>query len=121
MGITVPAHTRAVKIPKNTPKGVLHIKNTLTDMKFDFVEEHRFQPPRRFKFDFAIPGLMIAIEYEGLMSEKNDHTSLLGYTSNCEKYNLAAIAGWHLLRYTVLNYQQVGDDLKKITNGKNSI
>lgn len=114
LGIIVPPHSKAVKIPKNTPTGVLHIKNVLTNMRLDFVEELRFAPPRRFRFDFAIQGHMIAIEYEGLNSEKSGHTTLSGYTSNCEKYNMAAIAGWRLLRYTVMNYEQVREDLTKL-------
>lgn len=79
------------------------------------VEEYRFHPTRRFRFDAAIPDKMIAIEYEGISGAKSRHTTLTGYTKDCEKYNLAALMGWRVLRYTALNYSQLWDDLKQIT------
>ena len=33
-----------------------------------FEQEYKFHPERKWRFDFAIPSNMIAIEYEGLMS-----------------------------------------------------
>lgn len=80
----------------------------------DYVEEHRFDDKRRFKFDWAIPELMVSIEYEGLMSEKSGHTTIKGYSKDTEKYNLAQIKGWKVLRYTALTYKNLDNDLKKI-------
>lgn len=84
-------------------------------------EELKFDIVRKFKFDFAIVvseagknPLKIAIEYEGLMSEKSGHTTITGYTSNCEKYNLACVLGWKVLRYTALNYKDLERDLNKL-------
>lgn len=78
---------------------------------FDGIElEYKFHPTRRFKFDFAIPEKKIAIEYEGI-SGKSRHTSITGYTRDCEKYNIATGMGWRVFRYTALNYSQVVDDL----------
>lgn len=74
-------------------------------------EEYRFHPVRRFRFDFAIPKLKIAIEYEGIMSAKSRHSSVKGYTKDCEKYNLAVVEGWRVLRYTALNISQLPDDI----------
>lgn len=78
-------------------------------------KEYRFAKPRRFKFDWAIINpvlkLKIAIEYEGLMSEKSGHTTAKGYTKDTEKYKLASQLEFHLMRYTVFNYQKVIDDL----------
>jgi len=68
--------------------------------------EYKFHTKRRFKFDFAIPLYKIAVEYEGIMSGKARHTTVTGYTKDCEKYNLANEMGWHVFRYTVLNYNQ---------------
>ena len=82
--------------------------------RYGFTEEYRFDKARRFKFDWANKEKMIAIEYEGLMSEKSGHTTVKGYTSNCDKYNLATILGWRVLRYTALNFKQLEIDLKKI-------
>lgn len=84
----------------------------------DYVEELQFHDVRKFRFDWAIPDLKIAIEYEGLMSKKSGHTTIGGYTSDCTKYNLAQISGWKVLRYTAKNYRDLENDLKKILNTK---
>jgi len=81
-----------------------------------FATEFKFSDERKFKFDFAFPQIMISCEYEGLMSEKSGHTTVTGYTSNCEKYNLATCLGWRMLRYTALNYKDLGNDLRKLLN-----
>lgn len=80
--------------------------------RYGFDKEYRFDKSRRFKFDWANEAAKVAIEYEGLMSEKSGHTTITGYTSNCDKYNLAACQGWRVLRYTALNYTQLESDLK---------
>ena len=79
-----------------------------------YVREYVFHPKRKFRFDWAIPDLKIAIEYEGLMSEKSGHTTVTGYTKDCEKYNLAALMGWKVLRYTALNYKHLYRDILKL-------
>lgn len=78
----------------------------------DYVEELQFHEVRMFRFDWAIPDMMLAIEYEGLMSRKSGHTTISGYTKDCEKYNLAQLEGWKVLRYTALNYTDLEKDLK---------
>tara|TARA_R110002012_G_scaffold190633_1_gene358215 strand:- start:22279 stop:22692 length:414 start_codon:yes stop_codon:yes gene_type:complete len=77
-----------------------------------YVQELEFSNTRQFRFDWAIPDLKIAIEYEGIFSEKSGHTTVTGYTKDCIKYNLAAIEGWKVLRYTAKNYEMLGTDLK---------
>lgn len=83
------------------------------------VEEYRFDITRRFRFDYAIPEKMIGIEFEGIISEKSRHTTLTGYTRDTTKYNLAAVLGWKVLRYTALKYKDVWNDLKRIKNAPN--
>lgn len=61
---------------------------------------------RQFKFDYAVPDLRLAVEYEGLFSKKSRHTTPTGYSGDCTKYNLAALQGWTVLRYTAVNYQE---------------
>ena len=63
-------------------------------------KEFKFHPERRWRFDLAWPGAMIAVEYEGIFSSKSGHTTVGGYTGDCEKYNEAALLGWTLLRFT---------------------
>lgn len=77
------------------------------------VEEFRFSK-RKFRADYAIPEKMILIEFEGIMIGKSRHTTVTGYTRDCEKYNLAAILGYKVLRYTALNFREVWRDLKMI-------
>lgn len=80
---------------------------------YELKKELQFAKPRKFRFDFAIPELMIAIEYDGLNSEKSGHTTLVGFTSDTEKINLAISLGWKVLRFTCINYQQVLREVEK--------
>lgn len=77
-----------------------------------YVEELQFHDVRQFRFDWAIPQWKLAIEYEGIMGKKSRHTTIGGYTRDAEKYNLAQLEGWKVLRYTAKNYQQLSEDLK---------
>ena len=77
-----------------------------------YVKEHQFDLQRKFRFDYAVPELKLAIEYEGLMSEKSGHTTVDGYSKNCSKYNLATAQGWKVLRYTALNYSDLAQDIE---------
>lgn len=79
--------------------------------RIDFVEEHRFHPDRKWRFDFAIPDRMIAIEFEGIHSGKSRHTTRSGYAGDVEKYREAAKLGWMVLRYTAKDYKRVIEDL----------
>lgn len=80
------------------------------------VIEHTFHPTRKWRFDYAFPELMVAIEYEGLFSasKKSRHTTIKGFTEDAEKYNEAAILGWRILRITALDYHKVMDLLDRI-------
>ena len=97
-------------------KGIqtLSIEHFIKSSGLEFEKEYKFSTNRKFRFDYAIPLLKIAIEYEGVMCSKSRHTSITGYSKDCEKYNLAQIEGWKVLRYTVLNYSQIESDLEKL-------
>lgn len=62
--------------------------------------EYRFMPERRFRADFAYPDRRILIEVEGGVYSKGRHVRGSGYTADCEKYTLAALEGWIVLRFT---------------------
>lgn len=62
--------------------------------------EHVFAPPRRWRFDFAWPDRMIALEVEGGTWIGGGHNRGADYERNCEKYNEAALRGWILVRVT---------------------
>lgn len=89
-----------------------NIELILKSLKIEYVKEYRFHEKRRFRFDYAIPDKKIAIEYEGLFSAKSGHTTKSGYTKDCEKYNLALVNGWRVLRYTALNYNDLLNDIQ---------
>lgn len=64
---------------------------------YELVNELKFCDGRRWKFDFAVPTHMIAIELEGLNGR---HQSNAGFIKDCEKYNTATSMGWRVLRFT---------------------
>lgn len=77
-------------------------------------EEYRFCEDRGWRFDWCIPALKLAIEYEGLMSTKSRHTTKKGFTGDTDKYNAASLAGWRVIRLTALNYKTLIDQLKEL-------
>jgi hypothetical protein len=64
------------------------------------IREHRFAPPRRWRFDYCWPSLRLALEVEGGTWTGGRHVRGQGYERDCEKYNAAALAGWKVLRVT---------------------
>lgn len=64
------------------------------------VREYRFHPTRKFRFDFAWPDRLIAIEIEGGVWSGGRHTSGKGFTADCIKYAEAAVLGYRVLRVT---------------------
>ena len=64
------------------------------------VREHRFAPPRRWRFDYAWPAHRTALEIEGGVWAGGRHVRGRGYESDCEKYSEAALRGWRVLRVT---------------------
>lgn len=61
-------------------------------------EFHFAAPERRFRFDFAWPQAMIALESEGGSWSKGAHTRGGHFLSDMTKYNLAALKGWRVFR-----------------------
>ena len=55
---------------------------------------------RFWKFDYAIPEKLVAVEIEGGVYTKGRHTRGQGYVKDLEKYNAAIELGWVVLRYT---------------------
>ena len=65
--------------------------------------EFRFHPTRQWRFDWAMPHLMVAVEFEG---KGIGHFNFADYSDDCEKYSEAAILGWKVIRVTA---KMVGD------------
>lgn len=72
----------------------------LHDKGFEVIRELRFYPERRWRFDIAIPGVMLAVEVEGGVFIGGRHTRGAGYAGDMQKYNTATCNGWALLRFT---------------------
>lgn len=62
--------------------------------------EYRFAPPRLWKFDLAYPDRKLAIEIEGGTWVRGRHITPSGYARDCEKYSIAALLGWTVVRVT---------------------
>lgn len=62
--------------------------------------EFRFHPVRKWRFDFAWPAYMIAVEIEGAVWSGGRHTRGKGFTEDCHKYNQATHLGWRIYRFT---------------------
>lgn len=70
--------------------------------------EYRFHEKRRWRFDFADPEAMVAVEVEGVTfvgQGKNTrlggrHVTPTGFHADAEKYAEAVAAGWRVLRVT---------------------
>lgn len=62
--------------------------------------EYKFLTDRKYRFDRAWVEFVIAVEYEGGVWISGRHNRPSGYIIDCEKYSLASIAGWILIRLT---------------------
>lgn len=63
------------------------------------VHEYRFSE-RRWRFDFAWPEQMVAVECEGGTWIRGRHTRGKGFEEDCKKYNRATADGWRVFRCT---------------------
>ena len=89
--------------PLSVNKYSLFQKLIEQELNVNLVPEYRFDNVRMFRFDFAIPEMNIAIEIEGGVTNWNKlsrHTTPTGYVKDLEKYNLATVQGWKVLRFT---------------------
>ncbi len=62
------------------------------------VTEYKFHPVRRWRFDFAFPDWLIAIEVDGGVFIQGGHTRGKGYENDREKDGEATAMGWRVLR-----------------------
>lgn len=62
--------------------------------------EYKFHPTRKWRFDYAIVDLKIAIEIDGGVWINGRHNRASGYIKDMEKFNEAAKMGWIVLKIT---------------------
>lgn len=72
--------------------------------------EVAFAKPRRFKCDWLFWGAMLMVEQEGGIFSHGRHVRGAGYLRDMEKYNIAALEGFRILRFTPQQIQ-TGDCL----------
>jgi len=80
-------------------------RNELPDLE----TEYEFHPSRRWKFDYALPELKIAVEVEGGTRQGGRHNRAEGYAKDAEKYNAAAALGWRVFRFTDVTLKEGRD------------
>lgn len=68
--------------------------------------EFRFHPTRKWRFDFAWERERVAVEMEGGVFVGGGHNQGRRYTMDCQKYNMATVMGWRVLRYTIADVQE---------------
>ena len=73
-------------------------------------QEFRFDPVRRFRFDFAWETQKLAVEINGGTWSRGRHSRGSGQRNDCIKLNLAIERGWRVLQFT-------GDMLKDDPHG----
>ena len=87
-------------------------------IKYEFnliaIKEHRFDPTRRWRFDYCILDKMIAIEIEGGIYSNGRHTRGSGFEKDMEKYNTATSQGWRLIRVKTGDYSSALKFIKMI-------
>lgn len=75
--------------------------------------EHRFDPVRRWRFDFAWPADRLAVEVQGAIYARGKHGRGTGIEKDHEKANAAVLAGWRVLTYSRVPIQS-GQALEQI-------
>ena len=66
----------------------------------ELTPEYQFMPPRKWRFDLAEPGTLVAVELEGGVHTNGRHVRAQGFINDCRKYNAATADGWAVFRFT---------------------
>lgn len=106
----LPPHLRALVSPAQKPK--TGRKRSPLEIAFADQASRLRLPPwdeelhfaesigRRWRFDFAWPDRMLAVEIDGGAFSGGRHTRGLGFVEDCRKLTQAALMGWRVLRFT---------------------
>jgi hypothetical protein len=73
----------------------------------DAVAEHRFAHGRRWRFDFAVPSLLVAVEINGAIWTSGRHSRGSGLLKEYEKMRAAAILGWRVLPFATAEIHMI--------------
>ena len=81
--------------------------------------EYAFHGVKQWRFDFAYPPLLLAIEVDG----RGRHQTTKGFQEDCQKTNAAIEAGWKVLRYPTVSVNchkrraRIVEQIKRIVCG----
>ncbi len=89
------------------------ILNILNSIYQGWIPEYKFISERKFKFDYGHLKLKIAVEMEGGIYQGTGHAKTGRYLSDLEKYNMAILRGWLLLRYAYGQENLIANDVRK--------
>lgn len=81
--------------PASPPTETIFEQLCVTEGIMEPVPEYQFAPPRKWRFDWAWPERMIALEIDGVIHRIKDK-----FARDMEKSNAAQLAGWVVLRCT---------------------
>lgn len=95
---------------------ILKILNSVCE---GWIPEFRFDSVRRFKFDYGNLKLKIAVEIEGGIYTGTGHVKIGRFLSDLEKYNMAILRGWLLLRYAHGQENLIANDIKRALEKRN--
>lgn len=106
-------------IPPKKTKGLVWLEWNLEywckEHALTLTREHQFCPGRKFRFDFCVIDLKIAVEFEGgIYQQISGHNTAKHYTKDTDKYNWAAVLGWRVIRVTAMNYKTVLSSLNQL-------
>lgn len=91
---------REAEAIQTAPRSITATPGAVAGLPAGAVAEYRFNPTRRWRFDWAWPDARIALEIEGGAWTQGRHTRGSGFLADMEKYNAAGLAGWRVFRVT---------------------
>ena len=126
MNVRTTRKTAVKKQGKKVHRQLALLRFYLRALNLEFVEEYKFHPTRRWRFDLAVPELKLALEYQGhgttgKTEHIGGHASIVGLTQDCEKDFAAVMEGWRVLKFTALHFTPKKRAVLKLTHPLDAI
>ncbi len=77
------------------------------------VDEYKFHPDRRWRFDYAWPDKKIALEIHGATYRGGRHVTGKGFAADREKMNEAQLLGWIVIEAATDNIGSIRDWIER--------
>jgi len=94
----------------------LFLRGLCHELDVSLQTEFKFHPVRKFRFDFAVIPLKVAVEYDGGVFSGGRHTQGVGYSNDAVKGNLALESGWKVYHVTsrLMEPKRVAETLNRL-------